>query len=181
MLATKNQKTMCKKAFNLSFILFIFLSSCAIDSKECQSQFAEYDDSLERCVCKDGFVDTGVSCVCPDGTILIEGECYSFTDELFNDWEIKEECDQAGNFEYEVEIKESTDPKTILINNLFEIDQDIECTLKNGGCDFSGDPKINGFLVEGEMTWNDGLTIILIDYTIKGTAEENCSATLTRP
>lgn len=173
---------MNKPIINSILILLIVISSCSKPSKDCTIPNSEFNETLGFCACKEGFVDYSGVCECPKGTELIEGQCLTINiDELFDDWEADEECDQAGDFKYEIEIKKSPDPNTILINNLFEINQDIECTLKNGGCEFSGDPKINGFLVEGEMTWNEEITVVLIEYTIKGTVEENCSATLTLP
>lgn len=162
------------------FVIVFLLFSCETRKEECGPN-SHHPGGADFCLCDDGFVDIGNGCECMFGYVLIDGNCVlENNEELFDTWDAHEECDQAGNFNYEIEIKETPDPDIIKINNLFEIDQDIECRLKEGGCDFFGDPKINGFDVVGEAVWDSDITMVQIDYTIKGTAEEKCSAVLSK-
>ncbi len=174
---------MIRKFFNCCFVFLFFLASCALNKPDCEEDpNSVYNENNEECECKEGFELIGAKCECEqEGYVLVNGACeMENNEELFDTWDAHEECDQAGTFDYEMEIKESPFPEIILIHNLFEIDQDIECRLKPGGCDFFGDPEINGFDVVGEVVWDSDISTLQIDYTIKGTAEERCSAYLTK-
>lgn len=167
---------------NLFFLCFLLsLGACETNDKSCNDEYAFYNEDTNRCECKDGFEKGTEDCECPEDYILIDGECLKDYSKVERVWDVHEQCDQAGEFNYEIEIKESSILDVLEVNNLFEVDQDIDCLINSdgSGCDFIGGPEINGFPLEGGMLWNNDFTEIMVDYTIKGTVEENCSAVLT--
>lgn len=103
-------------------------------------------------------------------------------DELYGTWKSKEVCVQSGSFDYDVKIfKPPTGLSThVMLNNVFEIDQDILCAISGNGCEFVGEPMINGFPVVGTLTWDEGISKLNLEYTIKSTVEESCTAELTK-
>ncbi len=103
-------------------------------------------------------------------------------DELYGTWKSNEVCVQSGSYDYDIEISKPPSGVStyIMVNNVFEIDQDILCSLSGNGCEFAGSPTINGFPVEGKMTWDDTYSTLNLEYTIKSTVEESCTSVLTK-